>query len=94
MTLSIELSPETVALLTPEAERRGYSLAELAQRYVAEAAAAKQAVRLAEHEARYEALRKWEEVIRGRDLPLLPDEAFERESFYDDSYRAGVGEYA
>ena len=88
MPLTIDLSPEQEAQLETAARQRGVDAAELARQLLAERLPATEGGpgRAAAHPLTPQ------EVIRGLDalaemnrgLPVLPPEAFERESLYRD----------
>lgn len=85
MTIQVELSPEIEARLAAEAVARGLALEQYAGRLLAEAAMplATGTGRLTREELR--AMR--EELTRGSEnLPILPPEATERASFYEDRW--------
>ena len=93
MTLTIELTPEQEARLQAFARRQGLEAAELAQRLVTEH------LPLLERTATPAVDRshfyftatpeEWETAMDelaagGESLPVLPDEAFDRENLYED----------
>ena len=85
MTIQVELSPEVEARLAADAIVRGMALEQYAGKLLAEAAApyAAGTGRLTREELR--AMR--EELTRGSEkLPILPPEATERASFYEDRW--------
>ncbi len=85
MTIQVELSPEVEARLAADALVRGMELEQYAGKLLAEAATpyAAGTGRLTREELR--AMR--EELTRGSEkLPILPPEATERASFYEDRW--------
>jgi hypothetical protein len=85
MTIQVELSPEVEARLAADAGVRGMALEQYVGKLLAEAATAYASGtgRLTREEFR--AMR--DELTRGsRMLPILPPEATERASFYEDRW--------
>ncbi len=82
MTLNIELAPEVEARLAVQAQAQGVDLPTYAS-VVLEQAASRQissrSASLSEFEAALDRL-----AARSDNIPLLPDEAFTRESLYRD----------
>jgi hypothetical protein len=88
MPLTIDLSPEQEAQLEAIARQRGVDAAVLAQQLLAESLPVTNtsAVRAAAHPMPpQEVIRALDELAElNRGLPVLPPEAFDRESIYED----------
>jgi hypothetical protein len=88
MLVTMDLSPEQEAPLTAEAQQRGVSVAELARQLLTEQLSA--VVRTAtgpspRSMSPLEVIRALDELAEmNRGRPVLPPEAFERESIYQD----------
>lgn len=81
MSLTLDLDPRTEAALRAEAERSGVEPEQLAAQLIQErVASAGDRERLTPEEWLRQA-DAWAESHR--DWPVLPDEAYERESFYE-----------
>lgn len=77
--MTVDVSPEWVAILAEQARNRGLSLPLYVQTVLEAHIASLPEVR--------EELGSWDETLdalaeNGEDLPLLPEEAYTRESFY------------
>ena len=84
MSVLVELAPEIEATLRAEADRSGVDPGEYAARLIEERLIfASQPAKLG-HEEWIRRTRAWAESHR--HWPLLPDEAYERESFYEDRW--------
>ena len=83
MTIHLELSPESAALLSAEARAQGLPLEKFAERLLQEALASRskpqERLSVEEFHAMLTALPEGSEK-----LPNLPTESFSRESFYED----------
>jgi hypothetical protein len=88
MTIRIELSPETEALLAAEGRAQGLPLEKVAERLLKEAlkenAAPDGRMSVAEFHRMLDAMAEGSER-----LPDLPTESFSRESFYEDRLDGG-----
>jgi hypothetical protein len=83
MSLSVELAPDVEDALRKEAEVRGVEPEELARDWIEERVSPLPAQKPS-HQEWVQRTRAWSE--RHRDWPLLPDEAYERGSFYPDRW--------
>ena len=79
MSLTLDLAPGIEAALREEAEREGIEPAQFVTRLIEERVASPRQ-RLTPEEW----LRKADAWAAGNRFPVLPDEAYERASFYDD----------
>ena len=89
MTLQIELTPEQEGRLAAAARRRGVAPAHLAQQLVAEHLPLTDAISDADAAVHpmtpQETIRALDEIAQSnRHLPVLPSEAFDRETLYDE----------
>jgi hypothetical protein len=84
MTIKIEFTPEQEAELTAQASRQGLDLTELVKRLVTEnlSTGQEKSNRTLTAEDRIKAMDAIAEQNRG--LPMLPEEAFDRENIYED----------
>jgi hypothetical protein len=82
MTIKIEFTPEQEAKLTAQARRQGLDLSELVKRLVTEnlSKGEEKGIRGLTAEERIKAMDALAE--RNRGLPVLPDEAFDRDNIY------------
>jgi hypothetical protein len=83
MSLSVELKPDMEGALRREAELRGLAPEQLARDWIEDRISALPGEK-PNHEEWVRRTREWSE--RHRDWPLLPDEAYERESLYPDRW--------
>ena len=85
MTLVLELDPETETRLRAEADARGLAVEACAQSLLGNSGP------LPEVEPKKQTVEDFREMLRkmaegSENRPILPPEAFERESFYEDRW--------